>query len=312
MRIFRVVVSLWFFVASNTSYALSIAPPPMKVLVTGASGKTGRLVFEALLEDPSKFEARALVRSAKSAKTLMKQVSGTGLNQILICDVTQLAENPDYAVPSGLEGCEAMIICTSAMPVIDKISLAKALLQAPINMIRRKKAIDFRSFKFGWKGGQYPEKVDYEGQKAQIDLAKKLRIKHVVVVGSMGGTDPNNFLNSIGKNKKDGTGNGDILLWKRKAEKYLVESGLDYTIIHPGGLTDDPAGEKMYVLDVDDKLIQREKRSISRGDVANLCVASLTVAKGQKIALDAITAPLDHEEASDSTASTGLTATEAL
>ena len=81
----------------------------------------------------------------------------------------------------------------------------------------------------------------------------------------MGGTDPNNFLNSIGK-EKDGSGNGDILLWKRKAERYLVEvcllffvdsflhasfkcvciqsfnlsfnilqSGLSYSIIHPGG-----------------------------------------------------------------------------
>ena len=38
----------------------------------------------------------------------------------------------------------------------------------------------------------------------------------------MGGTDPSNFLNTIGKNP-DGSGNGDILLWKRKAEKYLVE-----------------------------------------------------------------------------------------
>ncbi len=38
----------------------------------------------------------------------------------------------------------------------------------------------------------------------------------------MGGTDPSNFLNTIGKNK-DGSGNGDILLWKRKAEKYLVD-----------------------------------------------------------------------------------------
>lgn len=39
---------------------------------------------------------------------------------------------------------------------------------------------------------------------------------------SMGGTDKNNFLNTIGKNK-NGSGNGDILIWKRKAEKYLVE-----------------------------------------------------------------------------------------
>jgi hypothetical protein len=38
---------------------------------------------------------------------------------------------------------------------------------------------------------------------------------------SMGGTDPDNFLNKVGKNP-DGSGNGDILLWKRKAERYLV------------------------------------------------------------------------------------------
>ena len=38
----------------------------------------------------------------------------------------------------------------------------------------------------------------------------------------MGGTDENNFLNSIGK-AKDGSGDGDILVWKRKAEKYLAQ-----------------------------------------------------------------------------------------
>ena len=38
----------------------------------------------------------------------------------------------------------------------------------------------------------------------------------------MGGTDPQNFLNSIGKDK-NGNGNGDILLWKREAEKYLIQ-----------------------------------------------------------------------------------------
>jgi hypothetical protein len=45
----------------------------------------------------------------------------------------------------------------------------------------------------------------------------------------MGGTDPSNFLNSIGKGK-DGSGNGDILLWKRKAEKYLVEVSFCFTL----------------------------------------------------------------------------------
>lgn len=31
------------------------------------------------------------------------------------------------------------------------------------------------------------------------------------------------------------SGDGNILLWKRKAEQYLMSSGLKYTIIHPGG-----------------------------------------------------------------------------
>ena len=47
----------------------------------------------------------------------------------------------------------------------------------------------------------------------------------------MGGTDRSNFLNTIG--------GGDILVWKRRAERYLIDSGLNYTIIHPGGLKDD-------------------------------------------------------------------------
>ncbi len=36
------------------------------------------------------------------------------------------------------------------------------------------------------------------------------------------------MLNKIGDN-------GNILQWKRKSEKYLIASGLTYTIVHPGG-----------------------------------------------------------------------------
>ena len=98
----------------------------------------------------------------------------------MVCDVVNdlLNESP----PEGLEGTEYMIICTSAVPVLNKVSLVKALLMAPLNIIRRKKAIDFRSFRFKFKNGQSPEKVDYEGQVSQIDLAKKLGVKRVVIV----------------------------------------------------------------------------------------------------------------------------------
>jgi len=104
----------------------------------------------------------------------------------------------------------------------------------------------------------------------------------------MGGTDPSNYLNTMGKDK-DGNGHGDVLLWKRKAEKYLTKSGLSYTIIHPGRLLDTASGEKELILDVDDKLSSKnEKRytGISRGDVADLCVAALTVGKGRNVSFD--------------------------
>jgi hypothetical protein len=39
---------------------------------------------------------------------------------------------------------------------------------------------------------------------------------------------------------------GKILVWKAKAEDYLMKSGLTYTIIHPGGLIDKPGELHVY------------------------------------------------------------------
>jgi len=104
---------------------------------------------------------------------------------------------------------------------------------------------------------------------------------------SMGGTNPDDFLNSIGKDK-DGKGNGDILIYKRKSEKYLVDSGIHYTIIHPGGLRDTPCGELDLKLDVNDNLMNEKKRAISRCDVASLCIASLSEFNGVNASFDCI------------------------
>ena len=61
--------------------------------------------------------------------------------------------------------------------------------------------------------------VDWIGQKAQIDAAKASGVKRVVLISSMGGTDRSNPLNAFG--------NGQILVFKRQAEEYLIASGLD-------------------------------------------------------------------------------------
>ena len=62
----------------------------------------------------------------------------------------------------------------------------------------------------------------------------------MVLVGSMGGTNPNHPLNKLG--------NGNILMWKRKAEQYLIDSGIDYTIIRAAGLVDTEGGIRELIV----------------------------------------------------------------
>ena len=60
-------------------------------------------------------------------------------------------------------------------------------------------------------------------------------MKRVVLISSMGGTDESNPLNRLG--------GGKVLVWKRVAEEYLIDSkSFTYTILHPGGLTDEEVG----------------------------------------------------------------------
>lgn len=121
----------------------------------------------------------------------------------------------------------------------------------------------------------------------QIDACKQAGIKHFVYVGSMGGSQPENFLNTIGR--KDGDElSGNILLWKRKAEQYLIASGMQYTIVHPGGLIDKAGGEREIVLGANDELLKETVRSIPRADVAEVCVQSLRESGGINRSIDVI------------------------
>ena len=104
----------------------------------------------------------------------------------------------------------------------------------------------------------------------------------------MGGTDDSNMLNGIGRTT-DAEGNtrgGDILCWKRKAEKYLIDSGLPYTIVHPGGLIDERGGARELVLGVDDERAGTESRTVPRADVAELMMQALLLAEYRGRSLD--------------------------
>lgn len=233
----------------------------LKVLVTGAGGRTGRLVYQQLAENP-KVEAVALARSTKAQKSLKKLVKTPNIVAVDIADSTKLE--------AAMQGCDAVVLCTSAVPKIKLFSIVKVLWAK----LRKKEGVR-PEFSFPENGT--PEEIDWLGAKKQIDAAVKSgTVKHFVFLSSMGGTQPENFLNTIGR-RDDGSG-GDILLWKRKAERYLIDSVLDYTIIHPGGLIDedpDPTKQRELLIDVDDKLLELKSRRIPRNDVARVCCASL-------------------------------------
>ena len=209
-----------------------------RVVVTGGAGRTGSLVFSKLLKNSS-FEPIALVRSSSSLPKITKL--GASSDQCVVCDIT----NPEELTKKLKElKAEKLVLCTSAVPKINNLSLVKTILSKLIGQSSRPS--------FTFPNGD-PYSVDWLGAKNQIDAAKAAGVKQFVFLSSMGGTQPDNFLNTIGK--VEGQENsGNILLWKRKAEQYLIKSGLPYTIIHPGGLLDKRGGEREIVLGINGKL----------------------------------------------------------
>ncbi|CAN6715758.1 unnamed protein product [Malus baccata var. baccata] len=226
------------------------------VLVTGAGGRTGKLVYKKLKERSDQYVARGLVRTEES-----KQSIG-GADDLYVGDI----RDADSILPA-IQGIDALIILTSAVPKM-KPGFDPTKGGRP---------------EFYFEDGSYPEQVDWIGQKNQIDAAKAAGVKQIVLVGSMGGTDLNNPLNKLG--------NGNILVWKRKAEQYLADSGIPYTIIRAGGLQDKEGGNRELLIGKDDELLKTETRTIARPDVAEVCIQALQFEEAKFKAFDLASKP---------------------
>jgi len=230
----------------------------MRVAVSGAGGQTGGHAFRKMLARPEVFSPVGIVRTEASREALLA-ATGAAPEQVVVADVAAEAGSgfgTARALVGALAGCVALIIGTSAK--VKPTGGTNPETGRP-NM--------------GFPDGQ-PHAVDWLGQRCQIDAARAAGVGHVVICSSMGGTDPNHMLNRFGR-FPDGKHGGGILLWKRKAEKYLIDSGLTYTIVHPGGLLNEPGGQRELVVGVDDKMLPEQNRSIPREDVAEVLVQSL-------------------------------------
>ncbi len=115
-------------------------------------------------------------------------------------------------------------------------------------------------------GPNSPEFVDYGGVRSLAAAARDAGVAQFVLVSSMGvesgGGVVGWFLNLL---------SGDALEWKQRGEQALRASGVPYTIVRPGGLTDKPGGRAGVRFQQGDQGMG----SIPRADVAAVVVATL-------------------------------------
>lgn len=82
-------------------------------------------------------------------------------------------------------------------------------------------------------GAGSPQFVGYLSVRNLIDAAIATKAKHFVLISSSTAGHARNV------DHRDEARFGYVLYWKTKAEDYLMQSGLPYTIIGPGGLADE-------------------------------------------------------------------------
>jgi uncharacterized protein YbjT (DUF2867 family) len=155
--------------------------------------------------------------------------------------VRGLIRNPDHAEDVGAQGAEPVV---ADLEELDVDALAEQLGSAD--------AIVFAAGAGPGSGPQRKWTVDYAGAVKLMEVARRNGIDRYVLVSSMG-ADPE---------AEDDGGFGTYLRAKGQADKKLTESGLAYTIVRPGGLTDDPGTGRVAAAE------QLERGQIPRADVA--------------------------------------------
>ncbi|CAK9012885.1 Uncharacterized protein At2g34460, partial [Durusdinium trenchii] len=235
--------------------ALLLASPanaqaPQKVLVAGATGQTGRRIVERLAKDGQTSVVGGVRDVSKAQSELSKSsiaIRGAMIDEVKAVDTKgvelkslDVAKDSVDALAGSLTGVDALIIATGFVPGNPFAMNAEA------------------------------HAVDNLGTKALVDAAKKSGVKKIVLVSSI-------LTNGRGWGQENSPGFqvtnafGNVLDEKLEAEKYLRASGIDYTIVRPGGLkASAPAGG--LVVSKEDTLNSGE---ISRDLVADVSIAAI-------------------------------------
>lgn len=134
-------------------------------------------------------------------------------------------------------------------------------------------------------GAAKKETVDRQGAVKLIEAAKTHGVSRYVMVSAMGAADP----------ASSSEGMQPYLFAKARADEALRESGLDYTIVRPGSLTDEPGTGRVEAAE---DLGRRGE--VPREDVARAIVATLETESTSGKTFELLSGDVSIKEALDS------------
>ena len=191
--------------------------------------------------------ARVVAVSGASGKTgyrIAEELLAVGIHPRLLL-------RSESVVPPSLAHCEQVRLNIDNVDALDQALVgAEALVIAT----GARPSIDLSG----------PMRVDAWGVKRQIESCQRVNVNRVVLVSSLCAGRWRHPLNLFGL----------ILVWKRIGERALERSGLSWTVIRPGGLSERESGldrEGIRLTGPD----QQESDSIPRRLVARCCVDAL-------------------------------------
>lgn len=170
--------------------------------------------------------------------------------------------------PATQAELEAMGIETVMGDALNPDEVDQAMLLAPVKAV------------ISTIGGlpQDGQRSDYLGNKNLIDAAVKANVQKFILVTSLGAGK-----SKVALSPQVLQALGAVLAEKEQAEQYLIQSGLTYTIIRPGGLkSESPTGTAVLTPDY------TIAGSVHRADVAELVCQCLVSEKANNRVLSAI------------------------
>eukprot|EP00208_Stichococcus_sp_RCC1054_P006685 CAMPEP_0206139406 /NCGR_PEP_ID=MMETSP1473-20131121/5871_1 /ASSEMBLY_ACC=CAM_ASM_001109 /TAXON_ID=1461547 /ORGANISM="Stichococcus sp, Strain RCC1054" /LENGTH=234 /DNA_ID=CAMNT_0053533187 /DNA_START=225 /DNA_END=929 /DNA_ORIENTATION=- len=179
------------------------------------------------------------------------------VKQLVAKDHKVVAVGRDASKLEELFGPSPLVKCVSAD--VEKPETLKAAFQGVSGVINASSG----------KGYWSAEGVDNKGSGNVAQAARAAGAKHVVMVSSALVTTKNRLnpvrmmLNSFRWGLMDS---------KLRGEDRLRNSGIPYTVVRPGGLTDDGGGASQLLINQGDK---GSPGRVSRADVAAVCIAAL-------------------------------------